>query len=268
MSLRPTLREHTEETIVSFTRQKVKESGAKGVVVGISGGVDSSVVAALCVRALGPRRVLGLILPSADSDRDDRRDALAMARKLGIRTREISIAPFVAAFEKGLEGSRHRILLGNIKARSRMVVLYHIARQEGYIVMGTSNKSELLQGYTTKFGDAAADFAPIGDLYKTQVQALAEQLGIPKKIRDKVPTAGLWPGQTDEGEMGVTYDHLDQILHGIELGLGEAEICRRTGFPKREIARVVETLRATVHKRKMPLIPKLGIRTLGLDWRE
>lgn len=267
-SLRPTLREHTAEAIVSFIRQKLEESGAKGIVVGMSGGVDSSVVAVLCVRALGPKRVLGLILPSADSDPEDRKDALAMARQLGIQTQEISIASFVAAFEAELDATSDRVLLANIKARCRMIALYHVARREQLIVIGTSNKSEYALGYFTKWGDGGADFAPLGDLYKTQVRALAKELEIPAKICEKVPTAGLWPGQTDEGELGITYDRLDQILHGIEFGLDAAEIRRRTGFSVREIARVMGLVRATVHKRKMPLIPKLGVRTFGLDWRE
>jgi NAD+ synthase len=136
------------------------------------------------------------------------------------------------------------------------------------IVMGTSNKSEMLVGYYTKFGDGGADFCPIGDLYKTQVRELGERIGVPEHIIAKVPTAGLWKGQTDEGELGISYEELDDILYGFELNLSEEEIAKRTGLETSKLERVWRMHRQSVHKRKMPLIPKLGVRTIGLDWRE
>src|SRR5947199_4131379 len=149
-----------------------------------------------------------------------------------------------------------------------MIALYFIANTEGRIVMGTGNKSELLTGYFTKFGDGAADFLPIGDLYKTQVREMARYLALPPEVVEKVPTAGLWPGQTDEGEIGISYDELDRILLGIELQMEPEAIAEKAAVPLDRV-RYVETLVASsVHKRKMPLIPKLGVRTVGLDWRE
>src|SRR6266704_2743434 len=157
---------------------------------------------------------------------------------------------------------------GNLRARARMIVLYFIANTEGRIVMGTGNKSELLTGYFTLFGDGAADFLPIGDLYKTQVREMARYLALPPEIVEKVPTAGLWPGQTDEGELGISYDELDRILLGIELQLEPEAIAQKAGVPLDHIAYVQKLVTSTVHKRKMPLIPKVGARTIGLDWRE
>ena len=157
---------------------------------------------------------------------------------------------------------------GNLRARARMTVLYYGANTENRVVMGTGNKSEILIGYDTKFGDAGADFMPIGDLYKTQVREMAAHLGLPNEIVDKTPTAGLWPGQTDEGELGITYDELDRVLLGIELQMEPEAIAEKAAVPLDRV-RYVETLVASsVHKRKMPLIPKLGVRTVGLDWRE
>jgi NAD+ synthase len=152
--------------------------------------------------------------------------------------------------------------------RARMIVLFHQAKLMNRIVMGTSNKSELLIGYFTKFGDGGADFYPIGDLYKTEVKELAKNIGIPENLIEKVPTAGLWVGQTDEGEMGISYENLDVILLGIELGLTSEEIVNKTGLDPKLVDSVWNKHRTSVHKRKMPLAPKIGIRTLGLDWRE
>jgi NAD+ synthase len=149
-----------------------------------------------------------------------------------------------------------------------MAVLYYFARKLGYLVCGTSNKSELMAGYFTKFGDGGADFCPLGDLYKTEVRELARRLEVPTSIMEKAPTAGLWEGQTDEGEIGITYEELDQILVGIELNLSNEDIASRTKVDLEKVERVWAMHRGSVHKRKTPLIPKMGLRTIGLDWRE
>jgi NAD+ synthase len=149
-----------------------------------------------------------------------------------------------------------------------MVVEYYVANTEDRLVMGTGNKSELLTGYFTRWGDGGADFLPIGDLYKTQVWAMARHLGVPKRIVDKVPTAGLWRGQTDEGELGIAYDALDRVLLGIELQMDTEAIAEKAGVPLREVRRIEARVAATAFKRKPPLVPKLGVRTIGLDWRE
>ncbi|QLH75255.1 MAG: NAD+ synthase [Methanomassiliicoccales archaeon] len=257
-----------EMVLVEFIRQKVEESGAEGVVVGLSGGVDSALVAKLCVMAIGPEKVKNLFLPSTTTPEQDRRDVRELSTLLGTELVEIEISPMVEAFRSALPEMGRRELLGNVMARVRMIVLYHYARMENRLVMGTGNKSELLMGYFTKFGDGGCDHLPIGDLYKTEVWELARKLGLPSSIIEKEPSAGLWPGQTDEGEMGVRYEHLDRILAGIERGLPLEEISRRTGIDMTVVEMVWKKHLASVHKRKMPIIPKVGLRTIGIDWRE
>jgi NAD+ synthase len=153
-------------------------------------------------------------------------------------------------------------------ARCRMTVLYDLAKLTNRLVMGTSNKSELLTGYFTKFGDGGADYCPIGDLYKTEVRQLARKIGVPDKFVQKVPSAGLWEGQTDEGELEISYDELDAVLFGIENGMDLEDIARRNMVPEDKVERVWKLYLGSVHKRKTPLIPKIGLRTIGLDWRE
>ncbi len=268
VDLVPKFREDHVALIESFIAHQVASSGREGVVLGLSGGVDSALVAKLCADAIGPKKVLALGLPEGDGGRDVE-DARAHAKSLGVSFRVIDIAPFVAAFESGLRAKRaDRVARGNLRARTRMMVWYFVANTEDRVVMGTGNKSEILCGYFTKWGDGGADFLPIGDLYKTQVRAMARHLGIAKRIVDKVPTAGLWPGQTDEGELGVTYDELDRILLGIELQMDPEAIAEKTGAPLNRIRHVEELVASSVHKRKMPLIPKVGVRTVGLDWHE
>lgn len=264
----PKLKEHTEIIIEDFIRQKVEESGATGVVVGLSGGIDSAVVSKLCADAIGAKKVLNIFMPSSASSEEDRSDAKSFSKRHGMEFKVVSIEPIIDAYRSLLPSAERKDLLGNVMTRTRMIVLFHHANLMNRVVMGTSNKSELLIGYFTKFGDGGADFHPIGDLYKTEVRELASKIGIPKDLIDKVPTAGLWTGQTDEGEMGISYQDLDSILCGIELGMTCEEIVARTGLDKKLVDMVWRKHRASVHKRKMPLMPKIGIRTLGLDWRE
>jgi NAD+ synthase len=262
----PKLNPDARKIVVEFIAGKVTSAKAKGAVVGLSGGVDSALVAELCVEALGKDRVLGLMLPSQDSDPSDLEDAKLVAKHIGIRTEVVGIGPMVKAFTESLGPSERE--LGNIKSRCRMIVLHKKAMSLGYLVAGTGNKSELLVGYFTKYGDGGVDFLPIGDLYKTQVWALAREVGLPDRIVKKVPTAGLWPGQTDEGELGITYENLDKVLFGIERGQSPEEISRSAKVPLRKVQRIEEMMEGTQHKRKMPYIPKIGVRTLGIDWRE
>src|SRR3989441_670890 len=199
----------------------------------------------------------------------DLKDAKKFAKRLGIDLRIIGIAPIVNSLENRLLGFQaDQVAGGNLRARARMIILYFIANTEGRIVMGTGNKSELLTGYFTLFGDGASDFLPIGDLYKTQVREMARYLALPPEIVEKVPTAGLWPGQTDEEELGISYDELDRILLGIELQLEPEAIAQKAGVPLDHVAYVQKLVGSSVHKRKMPLVPKVGARTIGLDWRE
>ena len=264
----PKLREGTEETIEKFLSEKLRKIGAKGFVLGMSGGIDSAVVMRLCVRAVGADKVLGLMMPEKDSPKDDLIDAKELCEHDGIRSKVIDITEPIGAFRTAVGGNVDRMALANIKARCRMIVLYHFANTEKHLVVGTSNKSEMLMGYFTKWGDGAADLEPIGDIYKTEVRQLAKQLDIPDKIQRKAPSAGLWKGQTDEGEMGITYERLDAILLGIELGLSEREIAGRAETTVKEVARIANTVRMTSHKRKYQAVAKIGFRTPGLDWRE
>ncbi len=266
--LAPKFREEQVPLIESFIGHALESSGRRGIVLGMSGGVDSALVAKLCADAVGPERVLAVAMPERKGDGEET-DARAYAKELGIAFRVIDIAPFVASFEAGLKPKRgDRVARGNLRARARMMVWYYIANTEDLVVMGTGNKSELLTGYFTRYGDGGVDFLPIGDLYKTQVWAMARHLKIPKKIVDKTPTAGLWPGQTDEGELGIAYAELDRVLLGIELQMEPEAIVEKSGVRLAEVRRIEALVAATAFKRKMPLIPKIGIRTVGLDWRE
>jgi NAD+ synthase len=265
--MRPQLKEFARPAIEDFIRHHVHEAGGNGAVIGLSGGIDSATVSKLCADALGPEKVLNLFLPSASSSDADRRDAEDFCSRFDMPFKVVDIAPVVEAFRSVLSLDR-RECAGNVMARCRMIVLYHHAWQMGRVVMGTSNKSELLAGYFTKFGDGGADFCPIGDLYKTEVRQLAREIGVLDTIIDKAPSAGLWIGQTDEGEMGISYDQLDQVLLGLEQSLSNESIAEETGISPDVVSKVWEMHHRTVHKRKMPLIPKLGLRTLGIDWRE
>jgi NAD+ synthase len=191
-------------------------SGCTGIIIGVSGGVDSSVAAAFCCRAIGPERVVGLSLPSSVSTRQDVHDAAALCAQLGMEHRTISIEPMLQAFRTipGFTGTPY--LLGNLMARIRMAVLYYHANREHRLVCGTSNRSEYLLGYCTKFGDNAADLQPILHLYKTDVYEMARELGIPEPIMKKTPSAGLWGGQSDEGEIGLSYMQIDTSLKNLE----------------------------------------------------
>jgi NAD+ synthase len=191
-------------------------SGCRGIVVGVSGGVDSAVAAAFCCRAVGPEKVLGLSLPSAVSNPADTRDASDLCRILGMEHRIVNIDPMLSGFKTIPEFRESPYLLGNLMARIRMTVLYYHANRDHRLVCGTSNRSECLLGYCTKYGDNAADFQPILHLYKTDVYTVAKELGIPDPIMKKAPSAGLWEGQSDEGEIGLTYAEIDTSLAALE----------------------------------------------------
>lgn len=266
--MRPQLKDYARPAIEDFIRQKVEESGGNGVVIGLSGGIDSAAVSKLCADAIGPEKVLNLFMPSASSVVEDRRDAEEFSAKYGMPFKVVEISSAVEAFRGMLPSLERKECAGNVAARCRMIVLFHHAWLMGRVVMGTSNKSELLTGYFTKFGDGGADFCPIGDLYKTEVRQLAREIGVPEAIIEKAPSAGLWQGQTDEGEMGISYSDLDQVLFGFERSLGDEAVAAETGIPLEQVRRVRTMHLRTVHKRKTPLIPKLGVRTLGIDWRE
>jgi NAD+ synthase len=264
----PALKPGTGKVIERFLSEKLRKTKASGYVVGVSGGIDSAVVLRLATRAVGNDSVLGVIMPESESPEEDRHDAEMLCGLDNVPFETIDITPMVEGFSSCTGREVDRRDLANVKARCRMTVLYYFAGSQGRLVLGTSNKSEMLIGYFTKYGDGGADLEPIGDLYKTQVRQLAREIGIPDRIVDKAPSAGLWKGQTDEGEIGMTYDALDSILHGMELGLGEGAIVDRAGTSVEEVRRVASMVRSSAHKRRTPPVVKIGLRTPGFDWRE
>jgi NAD+ synthase len=265
--LRPVLKDDAQTVISWFLRHHVTESGIEGVVVGMSGGLDSSVVAKLAVDGLGPDKVTAVLMPEASTPDECMEDAEAMADEWGVEVLSVNILEAVEVFGE-MMACDTREDLGNVKSRLRMMTLYHIARLRGLLVLGTGNKSELLTGYFTKWGDGASDLCPVGDLYKSQVKVLAGKIGIPEKVIDRVPSGNLWDGQTDEDELGIDYGTLDRILLGIELGMGDQDIVKSAEVTTEQVNHVRKLVKGSVHKRRLGLIPKLGARTVGLDWRE
>lgn len=237
--------EELAKKLILWIKETVLAAAGKGVVVGMSGGVDSSVVAVLCKRAF-PNAALGIIMP-CHSDKVDRAHAELVATKFDIPTKVVVLDKIFDEMIKvlpdnGYSEATKRLAESNIKPRLRMVTLYYFANRLNYLVVGTSNRSELTIGYFSKYGDGGADILPLGNLVKGQVRGLARYLGVPQEIIDKPPSAGLWKGQTDEGEMGLTYNELDRYII-----TGEAEA---------KIKEKIDAMAAkSAHKRCLPLIP-------------
>ena len=259
-----------EKRIKRFIKDYVDNSRATGVVLGLSGGVDSSTIAALCASALGGDHVLGLMLPEKETyNTKDIDDAKVVAEKFGLKTQVCDITPALEGFYKSIPifEASDKLCKGNIKARSRMIYLYYYANKQNRIVFGSSDKSETMMGYFTKWGDVAADIAPIMDLYKTQVRKLAVHLGVPRELAEKPSTPALWPNQSAEGELGIKYETLDLILFGLERFMVPKEIAEHLRIEPNQVEKVKERWLSVEHKRRMPLTAKLEYRTVGTDFR-
>lgn len=238
------------DVLTAFVRETAERAHVKGAIVGISGGIDSAVVVKLCADALGPEKVLAVFMPVSRTPQEDYRQTREMCEAWGVDYEVVDIQSVTDSFSKLLsqEGD-DPLQMGNIMARCRMIVLYDKAKRDGRLVYGTSNLSELLMGYMTKFGDGAEDVTPLYDLYKTQVWELARIIGVPQEIIDKVPTAGLWDGQTDEDEMGVTYLALDRALNVMDQGASDPEMAEAAGITVEKAAEIREQVRRMAHKR-------------------
>lgn len=254
-----------EKVLISFIRSELSKLGYSKGIIGLSGGLDSSVCAFLAVGALGKEHVIGLIMPYGKAFDKDAQDAREVADTLGIKTHTIDIAPMVDAYYERYP-SENLLSKGNKMARERMSILYDFSQREHALILGTSNKTELFLGYGTIHGDMACAINPMGDLYKTQVRQLALHLGVPEKIIRKSPTAGLWPGQTDEKELGMTYEKMDNILFQmIDLRKPKAELLA-AGLDEPELEKIMLLIKKSEFKRKLPPIAKISDRTVGLDY--
>lgn len=256
--------------ICRFIKEYVQNAGAKGIVLGLSGGVDSSTIAALSSLAIGGENVLVLMMPENETfNQKDIDDAKTVAELFHLKTQICDLTNVIEAFYKGIPAfdAQDRVCKGNVKARTRMIYLYYYANKQKRIVCGSSDKSETMLGYFTKWGDAAADIAPILDLYKTQVRKLALHLGVPKELALKPSTPGLWPDQLAEEELEVKYEIVDSILYGLERFMSPLDIAEQTGVEPALVERVKNRWLSNEHKRRLPLAPKIGFRTVGNDFR-
>lgn len=274
MKLAPSVLEldlaETEKRIRRFIKNYVENAGASGIVLGLSGGVDSNTIAALSSLAVGGDNVLGLMLSEKETyNTKDIDDAKTVAEKFGVKTQVCDITPALEGFYKTIPifDAADKLCKGNIKARTRMIYLYYYANKSNKIVCGSSDKSETMMGYFTKWGDVAADISPIMDLYKTQVRKLAAHLGIPAELAEKPSTPALWPNQLAETELGIKYETLDLILYGLERFMTTEEIARQLNIGNALVKKVKSRWLAAEHKRLMPLTAKLEYRTVGTDFR-
>jgi NAD+ synthase len=266
------LRESDETTdrIARFLKTHATRVGVTRLVVGMSGGLDSSVTAVLCSIAVGGRRTLGVSLTEAETKNPSNlRDAEEIARKHGIQFKSLDITPMIKATAEVVHAtaSAGKVPIGNVKARLRAMILYYYANTSNGMVVGTGDKSEIMLGYFTKYGDGACDIEPLADLYKTTVRELAKHLKLPEKIYSKPSSPDLWPGQKAETELGLPYEKLDLILWELERWIPVSDISKDLSIPERTIEDVRRRWLLAEHKRRPPLSMKLGYRTPGQDLR-
>ncbi|MFC1492822.1 NAD+ synthase [candidate division KSB1 bacterium] len=258
--------EFVEKILTGFIGSCFEKTGAEKAIVGLSGGLDSSVTAALCVKALGSDRVHGVIMPYRTSAGNSRKDAEHLASHLEIKFEVVDITPMTDEyFKTDTDADDNR--RGNMMARQRMAVLYDISAREKGLVVGTSNKSELLLGYGTIFGDLACAINPLGDLYKTQLRQLAKSLGIPGRILKKKPSADLIAGQTDETDLGFSYEKVDPLLYLLIDEQFPKENMAEYGYTRKFVDDVEKRIRRNHYKRIPPLIAKVSKRTIGHEFR-
>lgn len=259
-----------ETKIKRFIRDYLEKSGAKGIVLGLSGGIDSCTASALCALAIGGDKVFGLLMPEQETyNAKDVEHAKLVAKKFGVKTETIDITSTLEAFYNSIPifEPMDKLCEGNIKARVRMTYWYYYANKLDMLVCGSSDKSETMMGYFTKWGDVAADISPIMDLYKTQVRKLAQHIGIPKEIITKPASPALWPGQLAEQELGVRYEILDLILYGLEHFMETEEIAKQLRVEREMVDGIKQRWLHMEHKRRLPLTTKLEYRTVGTDFR-
>ncbi len=250
--------------LTGFIADAIETAGASGVVLGLSGGVDSALAAALAVQGLGVERVHTFLLPYRTSNPDSAEDAVLVARHFGLDLATIDITPMIDAYFAS-DPEADSVRRGNKMARERMTILFDQAKKLGALVLGTSNKTEILLGYSTIFGDNASSLNPLGDLYKQQVWQLSRHLGVPAEVVDKKPSADLWPGQTDEGDFGFDYATADEVLYLIfDQGLTAEEVALR-GYPIEVVQKITRLERQNRFKRRLMLIARLSGSAVNLD---
>lgn len=258
--------ELTEQLLVSFLREEVASAGMDRAVVGLSGGIDSALSLALCERAFGPRNTLAVLMPYRTSNPDSEAHAVLCADRYGVERQLVDISPMVDGYceANGVTDGTRR---GNVMARCRMTILYDLSVEWRGLVIGTSNKTEMLLGYSTQWGDAAHAVNPLGDLYKHQVVQLSEHLGVPREILDKPPSADLVEGQTDEDDLGFSYATADRVLSRlVDRRYTRADLVAE-GFDESLVETIVRRVVRNQYKRRPPVIAKLGYRTINQDFR-
>lgn len=268
MSESPSLEIHPDlvrRILVDFLRTEITRAGFSRAVVGLSGGVDSALACYLAAEALGPENVLAVRMPYQTSSPDSLEHAALVIGQTGVRELTVPITPMAEPFLAAIPADQ-AVRRGNVFARLRMIVLYDRSAEFGGLVVGTGNKTEILLGYTTLYGDSACALNPLGDLYKTQIRQLARAVGVPEVIVAKPPSADLWAGQTDEGELGFTYERVDQLLLLLVDGRHSPESCVEAGFDRAFVQAVLERIRRNQFKRLQPPIAKLSNRTVGYDF--
>lgn len=251
--------------VKEFIRSQLRQAGFERAVLGLSGGIDSALVAYLVAEAIGPEHLLCVLMPFRTSSSASRDDAEEVVLRLGCQSELVEITPMVDGFY-GPDSDASALRQGNFMARMRMSVLYDRSVTWGGLVVGTGNKTESLIGYTTIFGDSACAFNPVGDLYKSQVRQLAAAIGVPDEIIRKAPSADLWPGQTDEAEAEFSYPELDRLLFWrIDKRRSVDEVVAM-GFSRTLVERIDRMVAGAEFKRQVPPIAKLGPRTAGVDY--